>query len=103
MQQEWCKENLSQYGYDASLAPTVTIETGKGMPHTFITNAQNARRNARVAAGQGKWSSSLQEELSYIVSDFRKAGFSDNTINSVLEQQYHMLDKLGVSYERINY
>lgn len=75
MQQEWCKENLSQYGYDASLAPTVTIETGKGMPHTFITNAQNTRRNARVAAGQGKWSSSLQEELSYIVSDFRKAGF----------------------------
>ena len=52
---------------------------------------------------QGKWSSSLQEELSYIVSDFRKAGFSDNTINSVLEQQYHMLDKLGVSYERIKY
>ena len=103
LQQEWCKENLSQYGYDASLAPTVTIETGKGMPHTFITNAQNARRNARVAAGQGKWSSSLQEELSYIVSDFRKAGFSDNTINSVLEQQYHMLDKLGVSYERIKY
>ena len=44
LQQEWCKENLSQYGYDANLAPTVTIETGKGMPHTSITNAQNARK-----------------------------------------------------------
>lgn len=86
-----------------TLPPTVTIETGKGKPHTFITNAQNARRDARVAAGKGKWSSSLQSELSNIVSDFKNAGFSDSTINSVMEQQYRMLDKLGVAYERINF
>lgn len=29
LQQEWSKANLSQYGYDPKLAPTVTIETGK--------------------------------------------------------------------------
>lgn len=96
-------KNLSQYGYDSGLAPTVTIETGRGFPHTTISNMQNMRRNARVASGAGKWSSSLQEELSYIVSDFRAAGFSDITIGKVLEQQYRMLDKLGIIYERIRF
>ncbi|WP_252225064.1 hypothetical protein [Clostridium sp. ZBS2] len=101
LQQQWAKENLSQYGYAPDLAPTVTIETGKGMPHTSITNAQNARRNARVESGNGKWSSSLQDELQYIVDDFINAGFSKNTINRVLEQQYKMLNKLKVPHERI--
>ena len=36
-----------------------------------------------------------------IVDDFTNAGFSNDTINQVLEQQYKMLDKLGVPYERI--
>ncbi|MEC2057615.1 hypothetical protein P9F83_20555 [Peribacillus psychrosaccharolyticus] len=51
LQQEWAKTNLSQYGYTPNLAPTVTLETGKGLPHTTISTAQNARRNARVAMG----------------------------------------------------
>ena len=103
LQQAWAIANLSQYGYDPRLAPTVTIETGADNPHTIITNAQNARRDAREASGNGKWSSSLQDELGYIVTDFREAGFSDSTIANVLEQQYSMLDKLGVSYERIKW
>ena len=102
LQQQWAKENLVQYGYDPKLAPTVTIETGKGMPHTNISTAQNARRNDRVAKGSGKWSSSLQDELQYIVKDFKSAGFCEDTINKVLEQQYKMFDKLNVPYERIN-
>lgn len=101
MQQEWANNNLKQYGYDPKLAPTVTIETGKGLPHTKITNAQSLRRDSTVAAGNGKWSSSLQEELQYIVDDFTEAGFSKGTIEHVMGQQYKMLDKLGVSYERI--
>lgn len=72
------------------------------MPHTSISTAQNARRNARFASGNGKWSSSLQDELGYLVNDFINAGFSKDTINSVLEQQYKMLDKLKVPYERID-
>ncbi|WP_106766534.1 RHS repeat-associated core domain-containing protein [Paenibacillus faecalis] len=103
LQQEWAKQNLSQYGYNPSLAPTVTLETGKGLPHTTISNAQNARRDSRVNSGQGKWSSSLQDELQYIIDDFKAAGFSRNTIDNVLEQQYKMLDKIKVPYERIKY
>ncbi|MEC2077055.1 T7SS effector LXG polymorphic toxin [Metabacillus fastidiosus] len=103
LQQEWAKNNLSQYGYNYKLAPTITIETGKGLPHTIINNAQTARRNERVASGVGKWSTTLQEELQFAVEDLTKAGFSRNTISQVLEQQYKMLDKLGVKYERIDY
>lgn len=51
----------------------MTIETGKGLPHTIIINAQNLRRDERVALGSGKWGSSIQEELKNIVSDFEKA------------------------------
>ena len=55
LQRQWAIENLSQYGYDPALAPTVTIETGRGMPHTTISNLQNARRDARIANRNGKW------------------------------------------------
>ncbi len=102
LQQQWAKENLEQYGYDANKAPTITIETGKGFPHTEISKRQNARRNERVAQGKGKWSSTLQEELNYTVEDLKAAGFSRKTIEDVLEQQYKMFDKLEVSYERID-
>lgn len=103
LQKQWAMENLSQYGYSSQLAPTVTIEMGVDMPHTVISREQNRRRDKRVANGNSKWSSSLQQELSYIVTDFRAAGFSDKTIMKVLEQQYSMLDALGVFYERISF
>nr|TWR33394.1 hypothetical protein FQY85_15250 [Cronobacter turicensis] len=56
----------------------------------------------RVAQGQGKWSSSLQDELNNIVTDFRDAGFKDDVIKSVLDQQYKMLDKLNVPYNKVD-
>ncbi|MWC31265.1 hypothetical protein [Paenibacillus sp. MMS18-CY102] len=102
LQGEWAKENLAQYGYDYKEAPTVTLETGKGHPHTDLTNRQNERRDARVAEGKGKWSSTLQEELTYIVEDFKELGYTRETIETILEQQYKMLDKLKVPYRRIN-
>lgn len=103
LQQQWAKNNLAGYGYDPKFAPTITIETGKEMPHSIISKLQNDRRDERVRHGMGKWSSSLQQELSYIPSDLRTAGFSDSVIDRVLEQQYGMLNKLGVQYEKIEY
>ncbi|MEH7773964.1 T7SS effector LXG polymorphic toxin [Bacillus velezensis] len=102
LQQQWAKENLKKYGYDANKAPTITIETGKGFPHTEISKRQNMRRNERVAQGKGKWESTLQEELNHTVEDLKAAGFSHKTIENVLEQQYKMLEKLGVKFERID-
>lgn len=100
LQQEWAKQNLP--GYNPNLAPTITIETGKGSPHTAISNAQNARYRDRKDSGQGVWSSTLDQELNSILGDLRSAGFSDATISKVLTQQYSMLDKLGVSYQRVS-
>lgn len=56
-----------------------------------------------MASGVGKWSTTLQEELQFMVGDLTKAGFSRDTTRRVLEHQYKMLDKLGVKYERIDY
>lgn len=98
LQGEWAEQNLAGYGYDRSLAPTLTLETGKGRAHSIISRLQNARRDLRSATGQGRWSSTLQQELDYLVSDFRAAGLSDKTITEALSQQYRMLDKLGVPY-----
>lgn len=44
----------------------------------------------------------IQDELGNISSDLKSAGFSNDTIQKVLEQQYKMLDKLNVPYDRIS-
>ena len=103
LQKRWAIHNLSKYGYNHDLAPTITLETGTDNQHTIITNLQNARRDARILAGKGAWSSTLQEELGHITSDLTAAGFSRRHILKVLEQQYSMLDKLNVPYKRIKY
>lgn len=103
LQQEWSIHNLSRFGYKPDRAPTITLETGRGFPHTGLSAAQNARRNARVSAGQGKWSSSLQDELQFILDDLTAAGFQRSTIEQVLNQQYQMLEKLGVSFQKIDF
>jgi hypothetical protein len=96
LQAEWAAKNIP--GYNPRSAPAVTIETGKGFPHTTISNLQNARRDARLAAGQGKWSTSIDDELNFIVKDFRQAGFGGDVVKQVLKQNYRMLDDLGVKY-----
>lgn len=101
LQQEWAIHNLKRYGYSPSLAPTVTLETGVGFPHSAISKAQNERRNARVASGRGKWSSTLQEELQFMVDDLKAAGFERQIILDVLDQQYKMLTKLKVPFQPI--
>lgn len=99
LQNEWAKNNLP--GYRPGMAPSITLETGSGFPHTRISARQNARRDARVAAGEGKWSSSLQEELNYLVADLRAVGFSDDVVSRVLQQTYKMLDTLKVPYTKV--
>jgi hypothetical protein len=100
LQREWAEQNLGAYGYDATLAPTVTLETGRGFSHTIISARQNLRRMIRSQMGRGKWSSTIDDELRYIVGDFRAGGFSDEAIRAIMYRQYRMLDKLGVSYTR---
>jgi hypothetical protein len=99
LQSAWAKANLP--GYMDDLAPTMTLETGVGLSHTTISNLQRSRANARVKSGSGKWSSSLQDELAYIVDDLRAAGFGDKTIREATDMVYKMLDKLNVKYTKV--
>lgn len=103
LQGKWAQENLKQYGYDSKLAPAETIATGAEKPyeHTIISNRQNARAAERVANGQGKWSSTIDEELQNTASDYKAAGYSDATVSKVLDQNYKMLDKLKVPYNKV--
>jgi hypothetical protein len=98
IQKAWAEVNIP--GYKENLAPSVTLETGRGYAHTIITSRQGTRAAARLKAGKGKWSSTIDEELSNLVSDFRAAKFRDSTIKRVLTEQYKMLDKLRVKYQR---
>jgi hypothetical protein len=100
LQAAWANANLGKFGYSDQLAPTVTIETGQGFSHTGITNSQNARQLARETSNQGSWSSSIDEELQHIVDDFGAQGFRKPTIRKVLQQNYDMLDEIGVPYRR---
>jgi len=45
----------------------------------------------------------VDDELGYMVSDLKAAGFGSKVINQVLRQQYTMLDKLKVQYKRIQH
>ncbi|MGH1558816.1 PAAR domain-containing protein [Caulobacter segnis] len=103
LQGKWAKENLSKYGYDDKLAPTETMATGATKPyeHTIITNRQNARADARGRGGQRQGASTLDEELRNTASDYKAAGYSDATVSKVLEQNYKMLDKLNVPYNKV--
>jgi RHS repeat-associated protein len=101
LQGEWAENNLAAFGYSRDLAPTVTLESASGLPHAIITARQNARWRAREAAGMPLWGTTLQEELRNTLEDFRAAGFDNRTIQDVLEDQYKMLDALGVNYQRL--
>ena len=101
LQRAWADANLGRYGYDSELAPSITLETGEGLPHSIVSARQNARRDARLAAGKPKWGSSLQDELESTLSDLREAGLTPDQVEQALEQQYSMLRKLGVPFTKV--
>lgn len=61
--------------------------------HTYTYNASGNISSA----GRNPWTSStIDDELQFLVDDFRMADFADETIAVVLEQQFRWLDSLGV-------
>lgn len=94
---------LSQVLYELDGNGSLKTYYTRGTELISLERTGELRYYARFNSGHGKWSSTLQQELQYIVDDFTNAGFSRETIQQVLEQQYSMLDKLGASYERIKY
>jgi uncharacterized protein RhaS with RHS repeats len=58
VQDAWAQANVP--GYNRNEAPSILL--GR-QDHSAITSAQNARRDVRLANGQGKWSSSIRDEF----------------------------------------
>ena len=79
LQQKWESVNLSAYGYDPGLAPTITLETNAGgvkdLPHTLITNEQNAYNRK-----YGSTSGDLQERLIMGAQQELNAGISKEVV-----------------------
>ena len=98
LQRAWAEVNLKRHKYNYKEAPTVLLETRLNTPHTTITQLQDERAKLRVASGKGKWSSTINEELQFLVDDFKTVGFTDDVIARVLQAQYKMLRKLGVPF-----
>ncbi|MGL4464578.1 MAG: RHS repeat-associated core domain-containing protein [Planctomycetia bacterium] len=61
LQKAWAEENFKNTNvkYSEHLAPTVSLESGKGFPHHALSVLQTKRAATRVQNGQGIWSSTI--------------------------------------------
>jgi len=77
IQDEWAKAWAKTQGvdYSSKTAPSILLDATPGSnQHAVITARQNARRDARIATGKGKWSTSMEQELRYAKQDLISAG-----------------------------
>ena len=101
LQAAWAGEVLKEYGYSDKKAPTITLETNKGLwdvsrgwtlPHTEITNRQKAYnidnpiRNSTVQ--------DLQSRLIEGASDLLSTGIDRSVVDEQLERNFRMIEKL---------
>ena len=92
IQDEWAKQQ-GLADYKSGDAPSILLNRSPN--HATITTLQNARRDARVAAGNGKWSSTIQEEFNYSSQDLRAGGVSDKCRKKLLKKAYKYFDGIG--------
>ena len=97
LQKEWAEKNLKKFGYDAGLAPTITLETngcdftkdkGFWLTHTNIS-AQQIEYNARNG-----YTDKLEDRLILGAKQQMNAGLSKEVVMKDLENNYRMIDKL---------
>ena len=92
IQDKWAQANNIP-GYSRDKAPAILLDHS---PQHVIANTRQAQRAAaRVANGQGKWSSTIQEEFNEASKDLRAAGVSDKCRKKALKQSYKYFDSLG--------
>ena len=86
VQDEWAKSQGFS-NYSSGKAPSILLDATPGSnQHAIITKRQNARRDARVAAGKGKWSSSRSQELKYAKQDLKAAGVPEKDIKKAMKE-----------------
>ncbi|MGJ7033327.1 DUF6531 domain-containing protein [Niabella hirudinis] len=85
VQDEWAKTQ-GYSDYSSKKAPSILLDATPGSnQHAIITARQNARRDARIAAGKGKWSTSLKTELRNARADLTAAGVPKAEINKAMK------------------
>ena len=86
VQDEWAKAQGFE-NYTSRGAPSILLDATPGSnQHAIITARQNARRDARIAAGDAKWSTTLKQELKYARADLRAAGVPENDIKKAMKE-----------------
>ena len=86
VQDEWAKAQEFDL-YSSKKAPSILLDATPGSnQHAIITARQNARRDARIAAGQGKWSTSLKQELKYAKADLLAAGVPKKDVKKAMKE-----------------
>jgi RHS repeat-associated protein len=83
IQDAWARANIPGYSY--SRAPSILLNPAQ---HAAVNAAQNARRDARLKAGLGRWSTSLREEFENASRDLRNAGVPDEVRKRALKHAY---------------
>ena len=92
VQNHWAKANNIP-GYNENKAPSILLDSKK---HSVITARQNTRRRERVAAHQGRWSTSGKDEVRNSYSDLKAAGVSEKEARRASSKAYKYFDELGV-------
>jgi uncharacterized protein RhaS with RHS repeats len=74
IQDAWAQAN--EPGYSRSAAPAILLP--QSLEHSTVTALQNARRDARLANGQSKRGTSMEEEFNNSYPDLGVAGMNEN-------------------------
>jgi hypothetical protein len=90
VQDAWAKQNVS--GYNGNQAPTILLHENR---HRVVNTRQNARRDARVRSGKGKWSTAIRDEFENSSRDLRAAGVREAQRKRALKKAYKYFDSLG--------
>lgn len=95
IQDKWAISNLESKGYSSGLAPTILLDStpGAGNQHNKITQRQRVRRDARMAQGKGKWSTTLQQEIENAKSDLIFINVPNDKISEAMSKVYSHFSK----------
>jgi RHS repeat-associated protein len=86
IQDKWAKAQGFD-NYSSREAPSIMLDaTPCSNQHAIITARQNARRDARIAAGEGKWSTSLKQELKNTEADLITAGVPEKDVQRAVQE-----------------
>ena len=87
IQDAWAKSRIGKAnGYSSYGGPAILLDNKS---HDIVNNLQNGRRDARVAAGQPKWGTTLREEFDNASRDLHAGGVSEKCRKRALKKAYN--------------